>query len=355
MLLRLRSLREQQRIAIALGPHMGDGISCLPMAGVLKARWPQAHILCIAPARFRAVFEASEHMDDFLDTEAVVANPAELTARQVGVLLNPFPDLEVARAAARARVPVRVGNLRRSKLIPYCNQFVFYGRRRSDEHEAVLNLKELRALGISRKPTLEQLQSYIRLTRIKPLCPTLAGLIEPQRFNLILHASSSGNGREWPAAHFAAVARLLPADRFRVFLTGVEADREKIRAQAPCLFSHSHVTELFGRLGVQDLVSFVHAVDGLVASGTGPLHLAAALGTRALGLYPPRKPIDIQRWGPIGPRAEALSLPGRDCTPARGGCPNKTRGEHCHCMSMITPQEVLQRLLRWSDEQPARP
>lgn len=352
MLSRLRT--PPSRIAIALGPHMGDGISCLPMAGLLKAHWPQTRITCIAPAKFLAVFEACEHFDDFLDTESVVADASVLNTRGVNVLLNPFPDLEVARAAARARVPVRVGNLRRSKLIPYCNRFVFYGRRHSKEHEAMLNLKELRALGIRQKPGVETLKRYMQLTRVPALPPQLATLLEPSRFNLILHTSSSGNGREWPAAHFAAVARQLCPQRFRVFLTGIEADRERIRAQAPCLFERAHVTELFGKLGVRDLVSFIHAADGLVASGTGPLHLAAALGTRTLGLYPPRKPIDTVRWGPIGARAETLALPGRDCSPSRGGCPKKTAGAFCRCMELISPQDVMQRLLRWSDELPAR-
>lgn len=41
----------------------------------------------------------------------------------------------------------------------------------------------------------------------------------------------------------------------------------------------------------------------MVASGTGPLHLAAALGINAIGLFPTIRPIHPGRWQPIGMKA----------------------------------------------------
>ena len=47
------------------------------------------------------------------------------------------------------------------------------------------------------------------------------------------------------------------------------------------------VTDLTGQLSLSQLVELIAHCDGLVAASTGPLHLAAAFGIRAVGLYAP--------------------------------------------------------------------
>ena len=49
----------------------------------------------------------------------------------------------------------------------------------------------------------------------------------------------------------------------------------------------------------------------VVASSTGPLHTATALGTAGIGLYGPDAPEWAARWAPIGPNATALTASGR--------------------------------------------
>jgi heptosyltransferase-3 len=80
----------------------------------------------------------------------------------------------------------------------------------------------------------------------------------------------------------------------------------------------------------------------LVASSTGPLHVAAVLGRRAIGIYPSGRGIDPLRWGPIGPAAHALSAPGL-CRPQEGTCP-KYLGPPCPCTQAISAGQVLRLL-----------
>ena len=47
--------------------------------------------------------------------------------------------------------------------------------------------------------------------------------------------------------------------------------------------------------------------DWVVASSTGPLHTAAALGTPVIGLYHTAAPAWPQRWAPIGPHVKVLT------------------------------------------------
>ena len=43
-----------------------------------------------------------------------------------------------------------------------------------------------------------------------------------------------------------------------------------------------------------------------MASGTGPLHVAAASGINTLGLFPSVRPIHPERWAPLGKKAGYL-------------------------------------------------
>ncbi|MGH8539745.1 MAG: glycosyltransferase family 9 protein [Stenotrophobium sp.] len=338
---------QQRRFLVAQPNGLGDVVHTLPLAGVIKNHFPRAEVFFAARCYAQAVVMACEHVDRFVDFERICHDPAELAALKCGVLLNPAINKPLAAAARSAGIPERIGNARRSSAWKDCNRFTFYGRSSSGCHEAQLNLMELRAIGVGSVPSREQMVPLYGLTRIQPLPQDWRRQLEDPRFHLILHPRSRGHGREWPPQHFHALARRLPADRFRIYLSGVATEGELLRRACPELFALPQVVDITGRMNLETFISFAAAADGLVASGTGPLHIAAALGTRTLGLFPPRKGIDIVRWGALGVRAESMSLPQR-CKPGPGTCPKlSSDGGACVCMSAISPDQVAERVLGW--------
>jgi ADP-heptose:LPS heptosyltransferase len=79
-------------------------------------------------------------------------------------------------------------------------------------------------------------------------------------------------------------------------------------------------------------MTFISKADGLVAASTGPLHLAAALGIPALGIYPPIRPMHPGRWAPVGPNARVFVKPEY--------CEDCRRTGDCHCIREIPPNAV---------------
>jgi ADP-heptose:LPS heptosyltransferase len=69
--------------------------------------------------------------------------------------------------------------------------------------------------------------------------------------------------------------------------------------------------------------------------------MSAALGRPTLGLFPPIRPIDPERWGALGMRAEVLCQ-AQGC----GACANAA---DCDCMRRITPEQVADVVLRWRE------
>ena len=86
--------------------------------------------------------------------------------------------------------------------------------------------------------------------------------------------------------------------------------------------------------GLPGLAACLQACEIVVANDSGPLHLAAAVGARCLGLY---GPVDPKWAGPRSPRGEALYL-GLDCSPCHARvCP---LGHH-RCLQDLAPAKVL--------------
>ncbi len=333
-------------LAIAQPMHLGDAVATLPLAGILKATWPELKICFIGRTYVQPLIDCCEHIDLFLESDAVIADPALLTRLPVDILLNPFPDRRLAAVAFQAGVPLRVGNLRRPNIWRYCNRFVCYSRRDYKRHEIDFNLEHLAGLGLPVQYPLTDISGYFGLTRQEILAAEIDRMLDPLSLNLVFHPKSNRNGREWPAGHYAALAMMLPAERFKLFITGVAAEGAELHSEVPELFALPNVVDLTGRLSLPQLFALLGRVDGLVASGTGPLHVAAAMGIHALGIFPPRDGIDPAHWGPVGRKGEYLCLPHR-CQPGGEKCPADLPGGPCACTAAITPEQVMERLVNW--------
>lgn len=145
-----------------------------------------------------------------------------------------------------------------------------------------------------------------------------------------MHPKSGGTSREWPIEHFAALIQGLPAQRFNVLVTGSPAEAEQVRASLPMNLPAVH--DVMGRLSLAELIALIHRADGLLAASTGPLHIAAAMGKHALGLYAPLRSKRASRWGPLGAKARVFQLD-HDCSICR-------RSKICACTRRIGPTEV---------------
>lgn len=87
------------------------------------------------------------------------------------------------------------------------------------------------------------------------------------------------------------------------------------------------------------MLSLINTCDALVAASTGTLHIAAALGKLAIGLFPSIRPMDAGRWAPIGKNAMALHQ-NKNCNLC------KHQPENCNCIQSISPHQVIDILVK---------
>lgn len=326
---------------------IGDLVLTLPVCGWLKQHYPGCRVVLLGRDYTRAVAAACPTIDDFISDDDLQKLPE---AEQVGTLralradavLHVFPSRRLAGLCRQAGIPLRIGTRSRWFHWLTCNRLVALSRRHSPLHEAQLNMALLRPLGLTETPRLAELVPLGRLEAPEPLAPAHAALlvrVHPQQLNVILHPRSRGHGREWGLEHFGQLARQLHQRGHRVFVSGTQAEGDTMREW---LHEHAAVlTDLTGQLSLPQFLAFIAAADGLVASGTGPLHLAAALGRYALGLFPPMRPIHPGRWAPLGPHAGFLVFDKPECQDCR------QQPAACTCIRAIAAAEALARIDAW--------
>ncbi|GAB3304806.1 glycosyltransferase family 9 protein [Hymenobacter tenuis] len=327
---------------------IGDVVLTLPVAGRLKLLFPGCRVVLLGRTYTQAVAEACPWVDAFLNYDDLLKLPAPeqlvtLRQQQAEAILHVFPNKHLARLARQAGIPLRIGTRNRWFHWLTCNRLVALSRKNSPLHEAQLNaallqpLGQAEVLGLAEAATLVKLQPTVKLP--EHLQRVLAAR-KPEQLNVILHPRSRGSAREWGLAHFGTLARLLHQTGHRVFVTGTAAEGEELREW---LQEHQPflAADLTGQLSLPQLLAFIYASDGLVAGSTGPLHLAAALGRHALGLYPPIRPMHPGRWAPLGSHAEYLVFDRPNCQECRA------QPQACTCIKALEPVEALARIRQW--------
>ena len=327
------------RIIVSRTDHIGDVVLTLPMVGMLKRKYPSSRIVFLGRSYTQAVIEACDHVDEFLAWDAAAeqskkAKAAFLEAQKADVIIHVYPDYEIAAAARRARVPNRIGTSHRMYHLWTCNRRVDFTRRRSELHEAQLNMKLLQPLGIASIPTLSELSELYGLTKLQPPPTELAALLSTEKFNVIIHPMTAGNAKAWSMANYTRLIESLQAEKYQFFVTGVEDDRESIERGMP--LNRRNVTSLVGRTSLIDLLGFISAADAIVCASTGPVHVAAALGKCAIGIYQPRGVGRPGRYGPLGRNAHSLVYDTH--------CEKCLNNEECDCLQDI-PVSAVQDLL----------
>jgi len=326
-------------ILLSRTDSLGDVILTLPMVGILKKQFPKIKIYFLAKNYAKAIIDATENIDEFVSFDELENLEKDkqidfFRGLKIDALIHVFPNKLVARLAKKAGISVRIGTSHRLFHWTTCNAFVKLGRKNSALHEAQLNLELLNPLEVNIKYSLEELHRFYGFTKVKELPEQLLNILSKDKKNIILHPKSKGSAREWGLENFQRLINILPDNEYKVFVTGTQDEGNLM--QEFLKDNKERVTDLTGRMSLTELVSFISKADALVAASTGPLHIAAATGIKAIGIYAPMRPIHPGRWMPLGKNATHIVK--------EEYCDDCRKSKVCKCILDITPQQVLEKL-----------
>ncbi|RZT42480.1 lipopolysaccharide heptosyltransferase II [Cupriavidus agavae] len=153
------------------------------------------------------------------------------------------------------------------------------------------------------------------------------------RRHVVVHPGATAPSRRWPPERFAAVARQLADESGALVLVTGSAGEAGIVAQVCALAGRAGVVPLAGRLSLGEMGALLASADLLVSNNSGPVHLAAALGTPVADLYALTNPQHTPWMVPH--RVLFHDVPCRYCY--KSACP---QGHH-RCLREVTVEQVL--------------
>jgi ADP-heptose:LPS heptosyltransferase len=336
---------KSSHVLICRTDNIGDVALTLPITAWLKQQFPSIKVSVMCRAYAAGFVRRCRTVDEVIEVEKFMADPsAYFSVAGVDTIIFAQPDQQLAIAAFKARIRNRIGNARQKLyLMLFCNRRVRFSKSTSRLHEAQFNFEFLRPFGLDKLPETAALPALYSFRESAD--EGIRQVLAPHAFNLVIHTKSNGHGREWPIEYYRELARLLSAnDNIHLWATGSAAEGKWLEQNGSELLRMANVTNVCGQFTLDQLTSFIQEADGLIASGTGPLHMSAALGQRTLGLFPPTWPMHPGRWAPVGMRARALCMP-TSCV----GCREKTTIT-CDCMRAITPEMVAKVVLEWVED-----
>ncbi|MBG9375439.1 glycosyltransferase family 9 protein [Panacibacter sp. DH6] len=324
-------MQQPANIIISRTDSIGDVVLTLPVAAVLKKHFPAIKVAWLGKAYTKPVINACKYVDEFIDVEDFYSKPVDVCGEAPQVILHVFPLASIAKRAKEIGIPLRIGTTNRLYHWTTCNKLVRLSRKKSDLHEAQLNLKLLEALGIYENLQIENLVPLFGLQQLQELKSEFRALIDEHKFNVILHPKSQGSAREWGLENFVKLVHLLDQNRYNIFISGTPKERGSLQPLFDAVGNLVH--DITGKMDLDQFMAFINKCDALVANSTGPLHIAAALGKHAMGIYPPMRPIHPGRWAPVG-KYTTVFVEDKTCT----DCSRNTAG--CHCMAAIQPMSI---------------
>lgn len=166
--------------------------------------------------------------------------------------------------------------------------------------------------------------------------PERRAAAKPASAWLAIHAGASQPSKQWPVEHYRDVARQLVMRKdVEIVLVGSRRDAELARA----FEGIPRVRNLIGKTSVPQLATLLSHCQLLLTNDSGPMHLAAAVGTRVIDIT-----VGSALASETAPYGEGHLVvePDSDCFPCspHGSCPVQ------RCAPRITP-ETVSMLVEW--------
>ena len=166
---------------------------------------------------------------------------------------------------------------------------------------------------------------------------------------ICVHPGSGRSSPNWEVGRYAELAAKLSQSGLQVLVTGSESERAYEKA-----FDHGYahlVRTIFGELSLRELTAVISQTSVFVSASTGPMHIAAAVGTPTVSMFCPLPACSPKLWGPIG-SATKIVLPPDDfcqtkcpgdphvCTFQSGGNGMKVETVYNEIMEFLRESEV---------------
>ncbi len=337
---KILDIQPGDRILISRTDKLGDLVLALPFVETMKLRYPDCRIDILASLYASPILENNKSIDGIVRVQNDQLIKDQLYKKDLlhkiklgnyNVVVALYPERHVSQLFYKAGIPFRIGTARRFHSV-FFNYHIFHSRKENKKHEFQYNLDFLQFF--KRGKTADEPRVYPKDKEVRN-ARRILGEVGVNRNFVILHPGSGGSAERWPLERFIRLYQILSEAGVSAIISGSEPEGETIRAKSADL--GIPVTTIAGETDLRTLAAVLSLSDVVVANSTGPLHVAVAVGTKVVGLYPGRKVMSPGRWGPVGKDHQVIQPAVKECK-----CPPDT----CRCMETIPEDKVADAVVK---------
>jgi ADP-heptose:LPS heptosyltransferase len=335
-----------RRILLLRNDRLGDLVLTLPAFEAVRRHWPEARLTALVSPQAGQILAGHPSIDELL------LDAGTESAWQLGRWLRPmrFDAALVFNSRTRNCLAVWAAGIKRRVCWAYkpagwlaATHRVVLRRSHPPVHEAEFALAFARRLGapaelsnlMPRLPIDDSTRTNVaeRIIRKLGAAGPLFGV----------HPGNRNSAYNWPASRYAQlVCQLAPYGRVMVtgspqeqpILDSIRRNLSEPLASRIGFFTDLKLPQLAAALDLQTV---------LVVSSTGPMHVAAVVGTPTVALFSPHPAHVPAKWAPLGPNHTLLVAPLEP-----GERPDVPREQGTELMARIRVEQVLRAALSYA-------
>ena len=358
-----------KRILVRGTNWLGDAVMTTPALLRLREKFPDAHIALLTPEKLRELWlnhPAVDEIISFAAGESIFAVGKKLRGGHFDLALVLPNSPRSAIEQWLAKIPQRIGyarpwrNLFLTQTVPSRAEAVKMHKRSEAEIRALIadDLK-LKTQNSKLAPTAHQIFEYLHLVAAlgansEPLAPQLSVAPEEievakKKFGLEnIHApifslnpgAEYGPAKRWPVENFIAAAKEIQQRTNCVWILFGGRIDQPLTAQIESAIRNpqSAIFNLAGKTSLRELMSLLKLCRVLLTNDTGPMHVAAALGTPVVAPFGSTSP---ELTGPVFSGNSKILKSDAPCSPCfLRECPIDFR-----CMNGISVERLVKAVL----------
>lgn len=282
------------RFLIARLSSLGDVVCCLPVAGTLKAAFPNSEITWAVDPRFAGIVECCTAVDTVVRTKPKF-NPSSWPrfegAFDAALDLQGLSKSAIVVARANARLKLGYHWQREGawlfshpvapdpSSIHVVDQYVDVARAACDKlGEGADSAVTAETFSLRPNPVdVEAIQERLNERGV-------------QGKYALINPGAGWITKRWPPAHFGAVVDWLWEHEVAPVALGGNAAEDHATFDEVATCSNRPPIKMTGATNVRELVALTAGATAHIGGDTGSSHLAAALGIPAIGLYSITRP-----------------------------------------------------------------
>jgi heptosyltransferase I len=330
-------MEDYRHILLIKPSSLGDIVHAMPTCAAVCRAYPKARLTWLVKREWAGLVERIEGVDRVWPVESTfrgwLSQVSPLRAERFDLVVDLQGLFRSAAIGWLSGSPLLVGFENGREGSPW-----FYSRRvpvsQSEMHAVDRYLLVAKALGVL-EPGIPEFRFRIPQTDYEEVDRLLIRSgVTPGTSWVAMNVSARWPTKRWPAASFAEVAdRLQQEGCGVVVMIGGPDERTDVAAVSKMM--KTSAIDLAGATTVGLLPALLSRASLLITNDSGPMHIAAAVGTPVVALF---GPTSAARTGPYGVGQNVLTgkVP---CSPCFSRtCQNALPLE---CLRTVSPEQVL--------------